>query len=138
MAATDHQVIGVGEDTSVEATLVAAPSGSSCPTPCELNVFATGGTLTAGSSYFVVIVADSFTWDSWNWNSNGYVGLLDQNTGSGWNQFPGSTLGGMAIDTTAATPEPGTILMLGSGLLGALGVMRRKVANAIATNRRTS
>lgn len=32
------------------------------------------------------------TWDAWNWNAQGAVGLVDYNTGTGWNQVPGSTL----------------------------------------------
>ena len=32
------------------------------------------------------------TWDAWNWNAQGAVGLVDFNTGGGWNQSPGSTL----------------------------------------------
>ncbi len=29
--------------------------------------------------------------------------------------------------TTSSTPEPGTLVLLGSGLLGAVGVLRRKL-----------
>ena len=56
-----------------------------------------------------------------------------------WHDFGGAyvdkvwfySLGGsqMAIDnlTVNATPEPGTLLMLGTGLLGTLGIIRRKI-----------
>lgn len=85
------------------------------------------GSVVAGQQYFVVVLAANDEWAAWNL-SNSDVGLLLQNSGSGWNQFFGEQEGGYDVLTGGVgTPEPGTFVMLGSGVLALAGAFRRKI-----------
>jgi hypothetical protein len=57
---------------------------------------------------------------------------LTINTGKGF--FNGQTTissGDTNINTTATTPEPGTLGLLGTGLIGVAGIVRRKLKSAV-------
>jgi hypothetical protein len=90
-----------------------------------------GINLAAGTNYFLMVSAPDPTWDAWNYNSTGDVGLVDYTFDGGqtWNQAPGSTR--YAFDVLGGgggggVPEPASLIMFGSGLLAAAGTIRRR------------
>jgi hypothetical protein len=85
------------------------------------------GAVTAGNQYFVVILADAGAWEAWNWNDTNATGLLLQDSGNGWNSFPGQVDGAFDVLTGSGVPEPGTFVMLGSGVVALAGAFRRKI-----------
>jgi hypothetical protein len=87
-----------------------------------------GISLTAGDQYFLVVEGAIDTWDAWNLNSQGVTGLLLQDSGNGWNMFPGNTLGAFDVLTSpgGGVPEPASLMLLGSGFLAVASRLRRK------------
>jgi hypothetical protein len=86
-----------------------------------------GPMLTQSTDYFMVLSADNTSWDAWNQNTTGATGnvLYSTDNGNSWNSNGVATLGTFRIEGTAV-PEPGTLVMLGSGVLAAGAGLRRK------------
>lgn len=99
-----------------------------CCAISTINI-AGGPTLSNGVSYYLVITGDSSNWNAWNLNDQGATGIdLFSNDGHNWNNNGVQSLGAFRIlSGQGGVPEPGTFVMLGSGVLAAAGAFRRKL-----------
>jgi hypothetical protein len=86
-----------------------------------------GVTLTGGQQYFLVVGPEDLSdasFNAWNLNNQGVTGLslYSADGGATWGVDSGAQF---AFDI-AGTPEPGSLLLFGTGLAGILGAWRRK------------
>lgn len=86
-----------------------------------------GPLLKQGTDYFMVLSSYGENVDVWNDNTTDAHGLVlvSRDNGDTWEGGGGSLLSAFRVEGTAV-PEPGTLVMLGSGIVAAAAGLRRK------------
>jgi hypothetical protein len=121
---------GIGEPGSIIATLTQQGSIPPFSGGGGLVTFNCNGcgTVNAGQTYWIIAQEqDPGTEQAWMFayqDQSGHIAFDQNGSNQGpWNQFDGTT-SGFRVD--GAVPEPGTLIMLGSGIVAAAAGLRRK------------
>jgi PEP-CTERM motif len=92
-------------------------------------------TLQAGETYYFGVISDANTdigyiYPPINYSNNGLTALTSGNsnyTGYGVPVFSGNGAAQAALRLSESVPEPSSLVMLGAGVLGVAGMLRRKL-----------
>jgi len=108
----------------IESMTVTDPSGITTATSAIFP------TLVAGTTYWIATqyVSGGYV-GGWNWNDQGLSGPLafSGNSGASWFSNDGTFPAFRVNGDTAAVPEPGSLTLLGLGLLGLVAWRKRRV-----------
>jgi len=114
----------------MESWLVTSlPSFGTCCT-VDTVTSSPGVILSNGGTYWISAASDSQSWEAWNWNTTSASGQgsISTDDGATWASSAYSPNGAFDVLGTAVTPEPTSLLMLGAGMLGLVGVRRKAQA----------
>jgi len=123
-----------GTPGSVLASFTGLSSSTTFGQCCGLVTISgiSGLNLSTGTDYWMVIgptTTSATTWEAWNF-SNSATGTDEYSTNGGqsWNSNGTQPQGAFdIIGGTSSTPEPTSLLLFGTGVLGVIGAFRRKI-----------
>jgi len=141
------QQVGIWDSSGnllVSTTVSAASSDVDNFQWADVSYSLTPGTYTIGATFDNTLATVNFPFDatgittlpgySWVTDEENYgPGLIDPTDSTGGGHFGNNGIlwADFSVDSPAATPEPSSLLLLGTGLLGVLAAFHRKIAKAL-------